>query len=562
MFEPVYKKSRLVVGNPESNVGIVSLWTKPSRIAEKLDPSTYAVIGNLFSAERGLDILVRNLLANPGITNIVITGSDLSHSGRVLEDFFRNGFERGKREVTGKEAWVVRSEHPGYIGIDIPEDALNELRESIAVTRAENIEDIDLSSLPRPERSREKRVFPRKEEETKHYVGESSVYVVRHEKVAGAWLQILDTILKFGKKCDTHYDDYQKEILNLVSVITDEDPYNLHIPDFLPCDRERVEAYIPRVTTDFREEGTNYTYGSRMRSWFGVDQVEEAVSKLARERNSRAVVINLWDSRQDLTIGGSPCINHIWLRVREGRLYMTVTIRSNDMFEGYPENAFGLRSLQEVIRKRLLEKLMEKGIKEEISLGDLIINSQSAHIYDDCFENAEKTVSEHYGEYVKPPSQALDPRGNIILSIEEGRIKAEHTSPDGEVLAVYHAASALEMRDMLVREGAIGSVAHGIYVGTELQKAEVALKNNLSYEQDSPLNVSGAEGEKPPERSAEETMLPREARLVSVEKRPERREIVLTYIVNDREFRTEAELSKEEDRFRDFLKSRGLSRIF
>ena len=88
MFNPMYKKSRLLFGNPESRVAIVSLWTKPQKIAEKVSQDKYCLIGQLFSAERGLDFMFRNLMANPQITNLVITGTDFSKSGVVLKDFF------------------------------------------------------------------------------------------------------------------------------------------------------------------------------------------------------------------------------------------------------------------------------------------------------------------------------------------------------------------------------------------------------------------------------------------------------------------------------------------
>ena len=320
MFKAVYKESRLILGNPDSNVGIVSLWTKGKKIAEKIDQKNYAVIGQMFSAERGLDIFVRNMLANPDLNVILITGTDFSNSGRVLMDFFDNGFEKGGKELTGKETWKVKSEYPGYIDLDIPSEALQELRETTKAVMVDDMEKFDFSSVKPPEKKRKKQILKKQNEETKDYVGENTVYVLRHKYVAGVWLQMLDTIMKFGVRCGTHYDDEQKEIINLVSIITDEDPNNLVAPEFLPCDKKHIEEYIPKVTTDFHEKGTSYTYGSRMRSWFGKDQIKEAVAKLVRELNSRAVVVNLWDSTQDLTIGGSPCINHIWLRVRNNKL--------------------------------------------------------------------------------------------------------------------------------------------------------------------------------------------------------------------------------------------------
>src|SRR3989338_10933531 len=122
-FQAIYKggssySSSLVIGNPEGNVGIITLWSKAKEIAKKLDPSKYCVIGQLFSAERGLDILVRNLLANPQITNIIVTGVDFSKSGIVLVDFFEKGFKSGEQDVTEKTCWRVKSHYPGYVDLD------------------------------------------------------------------------------------------------------------------------------------------------------------------------------------------------------------------------------------------------------------------------------------------------------------------------------------------------------------------------------------------------------------------------------------------------------------
>jgi len=474
MFEPIHKASRLILGNPESDLAIVCLWAKAKELAEKVPKEAYAVIGNLFSAERGLDYLIRNLLANPQIRKLVITGPDLSGSGRVLEDFFRNGFEEATLPLSGRPCWKVKSELKGFIGKDIPEEALEELRKSVAVLRVEEIEKLRPESIPEPAGKRRKLVLPKPQEAVRCYQGEDSGWIVRHRYIAGAWLQILDVILKFGKVSQTHYDERQKEILNLISVITQEDPNSFHIPEFLPYGEEHIKSYIPKVLTDYREPGTTYTYGSRMRSWFGQDQVEEAIKKLKREPISRAVVISLWDPKRDLTIGGSPCINHIWLRIRENRLYLTATIRSNDMFEGYPDNAFGLRALQEYIRQKV-----DPGLK----LGDLVINSQSAHLYEDCWQKAEEIVRQYWDKYIPPAGEQLDPRGNFVITLESGRIKIEHLSSQGEVLGTYYGKTARELRDMLIREGIVGTAAHGIYLGIELARAEEALRTGKPYEQ-------------------------------------------------------------------------------
>ena len=507
MFEPVVKSSSvssssLVFGNPESNVAIVTLWSKVSWIAEKVDKSKYAVMGQLFSAERGLDPLIRNLLANPHITNIIITGVDFSKSGIVLKDFFEKGFFKGKTELTGKECWRVDSAYPGYIGPDIPENVLNELRETVKVKWVHKIEEFDPASLEVPEKKRGRHEFVKKEEEIKEnkYVGEDAVYVVRGKTIAEVWLKILDTIMKFGKEDATHYDEYQKEILNLVSVITGEDPDSLFIPEFLPFDAKHIMNYIPQITTGAKVPGTAYTYGMRIRSWFGTDQVEGAVQKLAQKTISRAVVINLWDSTKDLTIGGSPCINHIWLRVRDGRLYMTATIRSNDMFEAYPDNAFGLRALQEIIRKEVNKRLKEKDANaQEIRLGDMIINSQSAHIYRDCWERAQAVLDRYLDRYVSGQTNVTlnpDPRGNFVIGPYQGNIVVHHLSNTNEVIGTYTGKTAEEVIEKMAKQNIISVMGHALDIGKELEKAEIAMRLGIPYSQDSPLDITGVMNKK------------------------------------------------------------------
>ncbi len=502
-FQAIYKggsssSSSLIIGDPEGTVGVITLWSKAKEIAKKLDTSKYCVIGQLFSAERGLDILVRNLLANPQITNLVITGVDFSKSGIVLMDFFEKGFVLGKAETTEKECWRVNSDNEGYIGLDIPENSLQKLRESIKAVKAQDISTFDFSTLKKPEQIRTKEIYLKPEEKVKQYVGEYVGHVVRGKTIAEVWLKLLDSIMKFGKISGTHYDDQQKEIVDLLSIITDEDPYKFYIPEFLPQDEKHMREYIPRITKDMPGgiHKNEYTYGSRMRSWFGDDQVKNAIAKLVREPNSRAVVIGLWDPNKDLVIGGSPCLNHIWLRIneKENKLYMTCIFRSHDMFEGYPENAFGLRALQEEIRKELTEKLKEANKSLDLKLGDLIILSQSAHVYDDCWETVNTVLKKHLTAKYTNILADLDPRGNFVISVDFGssEIVIEHTSPTNVKIGEFRGKTAEELRNILTKEKVISLIPHALDLGMELQKAEIALKLGLHYKQDQPLDFSVA----------------------------------------------------------------------
>ncbi|MSQ40152.1 MAG: DUF4346 domain-containing protein [Dehalococcoidia bacterium] len=52
-------------------------------------------------------------------------------------------------------------------------------------------------------------------------------------------------------------------------------------------------------------------------------------------------------------------------------------------------------------------------------------------------------------------------------------------------------ASASAMTQALLAKGLVGDLAHALYVGRELQKAEVALRLHLPYEQDWDLELPG-----------------------------------------------------------------------
>jgi len=493
MFEPYYKGTQLIMGDPDSNTAIVSLWSKKDQIAKKIDSKYYSVIGQLYSAERGVDFIIRNLLANPQITNIVITGNDFSNSGVVLMDFFTKGFEKGRTKITGKPCWRIKSNYEGYIDLDIPEESLNELRDSIIIKLLEDITELPSIEFETPVAVRSKQIYEKQEESTTKYYGEDAVFVVRGKTVASVWLQILDQIVKFGKETSTHYDSRQKEIINLISVVTGEDPNNLHIPEFFPFDRAHFDDYLPKVLTDFKPDDVSYTYGTRMRAHFGVDQIDEALNKLVKELDSRAVVVSLWDSRGDLTKGGSPCWNHLWIRVRDNKLFLTTTIRSNDMFSGYPENALALRCLQEHMRVELINKLKDKGIDLDIKLGDLIVNSQSAHLYDDTWESSKELCRKYMKKYKGNLVDNFDPRGNFVITVEDdgkGKyIKVQCVSSDGDTLAVFKGTNTYELIDQINEDSRISFVRHALYLGIELYKAEIAMRHNRPYSQDQPLDI-------------------------------------------------------------------------
>jgi thymidylate synthase len=115
-------------------------------------------------------------------------------------------------------------------------------------------------------------------------------------------------------------------------------------------------------------------YGKRWRSWFGKDQIEVAAHLLATRPTTRQVVLSQW-SVDDLGIVSKdiPCNLQTLFLVRDNRLDMTVTNRSNDLLWGmYGSN---------IVHFSILHHYM--AAKAGLLIGDYYQVSNCLHVYDD-----------------------------------------------------------------------------------------------------------------------------------------------------------------------------------
>ena len=93
-------------------------------------------------------------------------------------------------------------------------------------------------------------------------------------------------------------------------------------------------------------------YGHRWRTAFGFDQILAIVQELKAKPTSRQCVLQMWDAKRDLGVDvkDRPCNTHIYFRLQDGALQMTVCCRSNDALWGaYGANAVHFSILQELI---------------------------------------------------------------------------------------------------------------------------------------------------------------------------------------------------------------------
>ncbi len=476
---PLYFRDNLTLGAREHPVALCCLWIKQARLADSIPANLYSILGNLYS-KSGINYLLRNVLAHPSIRAIVLCGPDLTHSGAALIRLVQDGVDERHR---------VRDDD-AQIEIEIPHEAIESFRANVRIIDLRGVNDVnkiretlaELATATPAGSFASACVFPRATPAADEFPAEETGFVVRGDHIIEIWVQLLAAVLAFGRRDLTAYTVQQRELLDVVATIHDEDPMDFVLPEWAPLTREQLEAYYPQLLTSERPENIAYTYGERLFDFNGRDQIAAMVNELRETRYSRRAVAALWDPARDPGSADPPCLNLLQARARAGKLYLTAYFRSHDIFRAWLVNAFGLRKLQYEIAQRL----------GNCMLGDLVIVSQSAHIYADSWEPARAITHEHAREYLKNPRLVRDPRGSFNIRVEGYQIHVDHYSPEGNLLATFNGSNARTLQRELGFY--VSRVDHAIYLGMELAKAELALKNNLTYTQDQDLSIQGPAG--------------------------------------------------------------------
>lgn len=142
--------------------------------------------------------------------------------------------------------------------------------------------------------------------------------------------------------------------------------------------------YFNPVLPKFAGFDTKYhgAYGYRIRNHFGFDQLESAFNALNSNRDTRQVVLQIWDANVDLPREKGlplsqdiPCNINSMLKVRDGRLEWTQIMRSNDLVRGFPHNVVQFTTLQEILAGWL-----------NVEVGHYNHYSDSLHVYESDLE--------------------------------------------------------------------------------------------------------------------------------------------------------------------------------
>jgi thymidylate synthase len=176
---------------------------------------------------------------------------------------------------------------------------------------------------------------------------------------------------------------------------------------------EFIRHYIERYSKE-SEDGERVLggYGPRLFDQRGVNQVRSVIRLLKQHPDSRQAVLQLFNAEDLLgSCKAVPCTTTMQFMVRQSRLHLLVSMRSNDAFMGLPHDIFCFTMFQELVARDL-----------GVSLGIYKHFVGSMHLYDTDRTAAEQYLSEKVQPSIEMPAMpSCDPWPAIadLLRAEE-----------------------------------------------------------------------------------------------------------------------------------------------
>jgi thymidylate synthase len=151
-----------------------------------------------------------------------------------------------------------------------------------------------------------------------------------------------------------------------------------------------LERHINNYRSRFAKPGTEiltWAYGPKI-----VDQLAYVIDVLHEDPSSRRAVINIW--RENPRWHDPPCTLSLQFLIRENMLQCVATMRSSDLWFGWPYDVFCFSSVAAYVS--LLFRQCGYGAYE---LGYLYLNAGSQHIYEDQWSQVHDILTSETLEY-------------------------------------------------------------------------------------------------------------------------------------------------------------------
>lgn len=456
-----YKHVVLYNNSIEKGIGIITGWKNPPEIKEKLSEDSIQkvmTIGTLYTTE-GINHVIANLFLNPQITHLILLeDSDIKGVSKSVLDFLemlKNKKINFQLQYKFTEEQIVEfcEYFQNHITV-IPSKMLNETIPKIQIPDKWREDIVEVLEIDPPILN--------------NLTSEKMGFNIHAKDVRTAWLRCAKLIGNYGYRKTSDYDEEQLELMNLSMVVQNENLDNPSMVGYLGITKEELEEYANSLLSAKLPDSIRYTYGARFRDYEGIDQLDYLEKILRETKYTRRCVATLWNPNLDTIHDEVPCINLYQGIIQDEKLHFLAYFRSNDMLNGYPRNIYGILKIQSELCKRL-----------NLARGYVGTTAGSAHIYSRDFNNLSEIINK------KVSFCEEDPRGYFVVDIINEQIVVSFYRHDGVLQRKFVGKTADELRSKCCF--LISNMDHAFYLGQELMKAEIALKNNIPFIQDKDL---------------------------------------------------------------------------
>lgn len=232
------------------------------------------------------------------------------------------------------------------------------------------------------------------------------------------WLELLEEIYNEGGKSSPRGQPI-KEMLACMAVVDLNRPIVVEPLrelgyKFMAAEAAWIMSGDDRVSTikdyakhiaNFSDNGETFfgAYGPKITS-----QLPYILDKLAEDQDTRQAVMTIWRESPPAS-KDIPCTVSVQWFIRDGEIHCVDTMRSSDLWLGWPYDIFNFSMLTHYLRLCL----RDRGI--HVKPGTLTLFAGSQHIYERNFDGVEKILTTHRKSYL---SSAIE-REDDLVSVTE-----------------------------------------------------------------------------------------------------------------------------------------------
>ncbi|RJX77853.1 thymidylate synthase [Pseudomonas sp. LS-2] len=181
---------------------------------------------------------------------------------------------------------------------------------------------------------------------------------------------------------------------------------------------EQIRYYIPDYPK-YSDDGRTIfgAYGPKL---FGAEgQIPAIIRALENQNSTRKAVVQLFSSSDIKAFHKDiPCTCTLQFLVRDGKLSLYTSMRSNDAFKGLPHDIFAFTMLQELLARKL-----------GLSMGEYGHYVTSLHVYVDDMEKVDRFQREGWQEKVWMPKMPDgDQKSNVFQLLKHERELRKHNT--------------------------------------------------------------------------------------------------------------------------------------